>query len=149
MRRAHWQVQVKYIAKESEGKAMQVCNKLTGVVTHVKNNDAGINALIKLGILEVVAHDPGDLVRAQNGGVFPVMDPPATPQFVCGRVTINQRIDQFDQQGAPATLPAIIFTFGSREYQAYTGDPKDAQQFFAGRHIPEDVFKQYAKAYKG
>jgi hypothetical protein len=127
---------------------MKVRNKATGVETHVRNNSEDINALIRLGFLEVIGYDPGDLVRAPNGQVIPAMQPAPQPTWLLARVTINQLSHKFEHQGVPTQVPAITFTVGSSAYEQYTGEPKEAHKGFGLRTVPADILKQYAKAYK-
>jgi len=77
---------------------MQVKNKLNGNITSVPTNDNGIRALIRLGVLEVVGHEKGDMVQAQNGRVFPVMDPPAAPKWIVTTMSVGGA----DAQRVPA-----------------------------------------------
>jgi len=119
---------------------MQVKNKLNGNITSVPTNDNGIRALIRLGVLEVVGHEKGDMVQAQNGRVFPVMDPPAAPKWIVTTMSVG---------GADAQrVPAIIFEIGSTVREFYTHDPADAKRAFGNRDVPKEILKQYAAACK-
>ena len=120
----------------------------TGEVKHFPNNDATAHTLIKAGVLRLIQHEPGDLVRAQNGGVFPVMEPPAQPKWTACVTTLHIYADRFDRQGGPGQTAAIIFEIGSTSKEIYAGSPDGAQRFFAGRQIPDDILKQYRTLYK-
>jgi hypothetical protein len=122
---------------------MQVRNKITGDTTHVKNNDATIQALIKLGILEVVdaSPAPGEWVRAQNGAMIPASEPAPVPQWTVSTIQFGVN---------PEAIPAIVFRVGTHTYEHFTGDPKDAKKggvAFGLREVPAEVVKQYRQVY--
>lgn len=58
---------------------MQVKNKLTGHVSHVRNNDRDTLFGIKMGLLEIVDatpdHKTGDVIHVPGVGIFPAMQP--------------------------------------------------------------------------
>jgi hypothetical protein len=130
---------------------VKVRNKLTGeTADHVRNNNETIHTLIKLGVLEVVDDTPapGEWVRTQNGAVLPVSAPPPVPRWYVGTFRGNYRVDQFDDQGVPATMPAIFFEIGSTNKEMYAGEPEYAAQGFGKRTVPAEILKEYARAHK-
>lgn len=120
-----------------------------GQVKHFANNDSTAHTLIRAGVMRLVENEPGDMVRAQNGGVFPVMAPPAEPKWYAGYVQTTFYQHGWDKTGEPGQAPAIVFEIGTTVKELFTGDPADAQRAFGGRKIPADVLKQYKQIYKG
>jgi hypothetical protein len=119
-----------------------------GKVKHFANNDPTAHSLMQSGLIRLIENEPGDWVRAQNGAMFPVSEPPAVPRWYVGTFTANHRIHKFEQQGVPTAMPAIFFEVGSTNREIYSGDPEDAAQGFGKRTVPAEVLKQYAQAHK-
>jgi hypothetical protein len=117
----------------------------TGEVKHFPNNDATAHTLIKAGVLRLIENEPGDLVRAQNGGVFPVSQPPVEPRWTVGLAAV----------GEGNHVPAIVFEWGTTVYERFCGEPATVKQgvAFNKRAVPADIAKQYEQLhtefYKG
>ncbi len=126
---------------------MQVRNKLTGATTHVKNNDTTIQALLKLGVLEVVANDPGDWIKTPNGAVVPMMAPPPAPKWSVALVGATKP-DKVGELGDTTRIPAIVFEIGNTVYERYVGPPKDIKKAWGKRAVPAEIWQQYSKLYK-
>lgn len=118
---------------------MQVRNKLNGNITSAPTNDNAIRAMIRLGILEVVGTDPGDMVRTSNGAVLPAMQPAPEPRWSVQMTTSGTETARF---------PAIVFEVGTTNYERFAGLPEDAQHGFGKRTVPDEIIKQYAKFHK-
>jgi hypothetical protein len=116
---------------------VKVRNTANGATEHVENNNPTILTLIKLGLLEIVSNEPGDLVQTPTGFTVRQMEPAAVPQWNVGTVRI-----------ADSTFPAITFTVGTTVYERFCGEPGEAHHGFGKRVVPPDVLKAYAKLYK-
>jgi hypothetical protein len=117
---------------------MLVKNTVTGAQEHVPSN-ALMHSLIKMGLLELVTHDVGDPVKANNGAIIPTMEPPAVPQWSVAMVRTGSAQEEF---------PAIVFRVGTSVYERWCGEPQDAHQGFGRRVVPHTVIKEYAELYK-
>ena len=112
---------------------MQVRNKLTGHVSHVRNNDRDTLFGIKMGLLAIVDstpdHKTGDVVHVPGVGVFPAMAPAdLTPRWAV--------------QPNRAGNYQIVLTIGN-QVQCFDGYPKDSANCFA-IPTPKHVMADYA-----
>jgi hypothetical protein len=124
---------------------VKVRNKLTGeTADHVRNNNETIHTLVKLGVLEVVDDTPapGEMVRAQNGALFPVSQPPATPRWYVGTFAGGGN--------DPQHIPCVVYEVGTTNYERFCGEPEDLRRgiAFGRRVVPADIVKEYEKAYQ-
>ncbi len=105
---------------------MQVKNKLTGDTTHVKNNDATIQALIKLGILVVVDDTPapGEWVRTQNGAVIPAGEAAPVPRWYVGTMSAGST-DNLGRAMDAVKIPCVVFEVGTTIFERFCGTPEN------------------------
>jgi hypothetical protein len=115
---------------------MLVKNKVTGAEEHVPSN-ALMHSLIKLGLLQLVQHDAGDPVQANNGAIIPHMGPPVLPEWHVRMVRVSQE-----------EFPAIVYTIGANVYERWAGEPQDAHKGFGLRVVPHNVVKEYTSLYR-
>jgi hypothetical protein len=118
---------------------MLVKNVHTGKTAHVPNSDTTIHSLIRLGLLEIVQHEAGDLIKTCNGSVMPQMAPAPTPKWDVSMVRAGS---------LPEAFPAIVFTVGTTNYERFAGEPEEAHTAFGKRMVPPAVLKAYAALYK-
>jgi hypothetical protein len=110
----------------------------TGEVKHFSNNDVTAHTLINAGVLRLVENEPGDMVKAQNGGVFPVMQPAPEPRWYLAMAEVNNN----------GKIPALVFEIGTTTKVRFAGEPEDVAQAFGRRTVPADIAKQYAKLHE-
>lgn len=129
---------------------MQVKNKLTGDTTHVKNNDATIQALIKLGILVVVDDTPapGEWVRTQNGAVIPAGEAAPVPRWYVGTMSAGST-DNLGRAMDAVKIPCVVFEVGTTIFERFCGTPENLKDghAFGRRTVPANIIEAYEKAH--
>jgi hypothetical protein len=111
-----------------------------GTIKHFANNDNTAHTLVKSGMLRLVEHEPGDMVRMGNGQVIPKMGPAPEPKWSVSMVAAGG--------GDTTKIPAIVFEVGSTVYERFVGDLKQLKTAWSHRVVPAPIVAQYAKLHK-